>query len=209
MIGDECLPAIRHLDVSYPVVNGIIKNWNDMEQLWRYTFHNKLGISLDNSGKLEPKDMRIMLTEAPMNPKQNRQKMAEILFEKFDFSGIHCKTQAILALYSSGMLLNVFLCVVGRTSGLVVDSGDGVTHCIGIYEGYILDGVTSRLNIAGRHITRHFLDLLQSKGYSFNSSSDFELMRSLKEQYCYVSNNYEKEVQLANETTYVNKEYEV
>ena len=108
MIGDECLPAIRHLDVSYPVDNGIIKNWNDMEQLWRYTFHNKLGISLDNSGKLEPKDMRIMLTEAPMNPKQNRQKMAEILFEQFDFSGIHCKTPAILALYSSGMLLSVF-----------------------------------------------------------------------------------------------------
>jgi actin-related protein 2 len=94
MIGDEAA-ALRHgLEISYPLDNGIIRNWEDMEHLWNYTFNNKLGI--------EPRDHRIVLTEAPMNPAGNREKMLEIMFEKYGFKAVYVGVQAMLTLYAQG-----------------------------------------------------------------------------------------------------------
>ena len=129
-------------------------------------------------------DKRIMLTEAPLNPRENRRKMAEIMFEKFHFGGLQCKPQAMLTLYSRG-----------ASTGVVVESGDGVTH------------LTRRLNIAGRHVTRHLLSLLQQRGYALNATADFEVVREMKERLCYVAYNYEKEMKVADATTVLMSEY--
>lgn len=189
---------MRALNITYPIENGVITRWDDMEELWKYTFEKKMGIKLDSRGHIDPDNMRIMLTEAPLNPKDNRKKMAEIMFEKFGFGGIQCKPQAMLTLYSRG-----------ASTGVVVDSGDGVTHVMCVYDGFLLEHLTHRLNIAGRHVTRHLLHLLQQRGYALNATADFEVVREMKEKLCYVAYNYEKEIRLADETTVLVTDYQL
>lgn len=95
---------------------------------------------------------RCLLTEAPLNPLKNKEIMAEILFEKLKMAEFNIEPQAKLSLIAEG-----------RSSGIVLDSGDGVTHCIPIYENSILTHYIKRMGIAGRHITTKLIELLQLK----------------------------------------------
>ena len=97
----------------------------------------------------------------------------------------------------------------GLDTGAVLDSGDGVTHCIPVCQGFIQESCVKRLNVAGSHVTNHLIKLLMLRGYAFNSSADFELVREIKEKMCYVSINLEKERKLAQETTVLDKEYKL
>lgn len=94
---------------------------------------------------------------------KNREKMIEVMFEKYGFAGTYIAIKAVLTLYAQGLL-----------SGVVVDSGDGVTHICPVYEEYALPHLTRRLDIAGRDITRYLIKLLLLRGYAFNHSADFE-----------------------------------
>lgn len=95
---------------------------------------------------------RLLLTEAPLNPTRNKEIMAEIIFERLKISEFNIEPQAKLSLIAEG-----------RSSGIVLDSGDGVTHCIPIYENNILSHYIKRMGIAGRHITSKLIELLQLK----------------------------------------------
>ena len=185
MVGDEAADVRKYLDVKYPIENGIVQDWTDMEHLWNYTFENKLGFK-----DADCKGQRILLTEAPLNPKKNQKKFCEYMFETYNYDSLQVQTQAMLTLYAQGLL-----------TGVVLDSGDGVTHVVCVYEGYVQDHVTQRLNLAGRHVTRYLIRLLQLRGYSFNSTADFETVRQMKEDLCYVALDYKKEDKLALETT--------
>jgi centractin len=115
--------------------HGIVENWTDMENIWRHVY-NILGIL--------PADHPVLLTEAPLNPYSNREKAAEILFETFSVPGIFIAAQAVLSLYASG-----------ATTGVVLDVGDGVTHCVPVYEGFSLAHAVGRVDIGGRDVTEH------------------------------------------------------
>jgi len=193
MVGDEASAVRKYLDVKYPIENGIVQNWTDMEHLWNYTFEQKLGFK-----NADCKGQRILLTEAPLNPKKNQQKFCEYMFEKYNYDSLQVQTQAMLTLYAQGLL-----------TGVVLDSGDGVTHVVCVYEGYVQDHITQRLNLAGRHVTRYLIRLLQLRGYSFNSTADFETVRGIKEDLCYVALDYEKERKLALETTALMRKYKL
>ena len=65
MVGDEAAAVRKYLDVRYPIENGIVQDWTDMEHLWNYTFEDKLGFK-----NADCKGQRILLTEAPLNPKR-------------------------------------------------------------------------------------------------------------------------------------------
>jgi actin-related protein 2 len=121
MIGDEANPLRSYLEITYPMKEGKISNWEDMEHLWNYCFNNKLGLPEDKSDKY------ILLTEPALNPVKNREKMGEIMFEKFGFGGVLFEYQALLTLMSEGNI-----------TGLVLDAGDGVSHVIPVYEGLIM-----------------------------------------------------------------------
>ncbi|CAE7937836.1 arp2, partial [Symbiodinium sp. KB8] len=166
VVGDRAAELRKALEISYPLENGIVKNWDDMEHVWNYMFAEKL--------KADPSGQRILLTEAPMNPKANREKMMEIMFEKYNFSSAQVFLQAILSLYAEGL-----------GSGIVVDSGDGVTHVIAVDEGYYIPHLTQRLDVAGRHITRYLIKLMLLRGYAFNRSADFQTVQDIKEKFCY------------------------
>jgi len=137
-----------------------------------------------------------MLTEAPMNPQQNRRKMAEVMFEKYGFRSVYVAIQAVLTLYAQGLL-----------TGVVVDSGDGVTHIVPVYEGFALPHLTRRLDVAGRDVTRYLIKLLLLRGYVFNRTADFETVRQIKEKLCYVGYDLPLEKRLAQETTVLVENY--
>lgn len=191
MLGDEANPLRSMLEISYPIKEGIVENWDDMCALWEYAFVTKMGHKKETL-----KDHKILFTEAAMNPRKNRIKMGEIMFEQFGFGGILFEMQALLSMMAEG-----------NTTGLVFDSGDGVSHCIPIFEGIPLNDQIKRLNVAGRHVTDYLIKLLLLRGYAFNSSADFETVREIKEQLCYVSYDLKKDRKLAVETTVVDKEY--
>lgn len=98
---------------------------------------------------------------------------------------------------------------LGLRTGVVVDSGDGVTHIVPVYEGYTMTKNVSRLDIAGRDITRQLIKLLFLRGYSFNRTSDFETVRQIKEKLCYVGYDLEAEKKLALETTVLMESFTV
>lgn len=182
MCGDEADAVRFALDINYPVENGIVKNWENMVHLWDYTFYEKL--------KINPKDHKIMLTEAPLNPKENRKKTIQNMFEKYQFAGCHMSIQAMLVLYAQGLL-----------TGVVVDSGDGVTHVVPVFEGFVPQHLIRRLDVAGRHITSYLIKLLLLRGYSFNRTADFASVQQIKEKLCYVALDLNQERTLAQETT--------
>jgi len=187
MFGDEAAAVRQNLQITYPLENGIVKSWSDMELLWDYTFKDKLHI--------DPAGCSVLLTEPPMNPTANRKKMGEIMFEKFGLNRVYVAVQAVLVLYAQGIM-----------TGVVVDSGDGVTHIIPVYEGCDLPTV-KRLDVAGSDITRRLIELLLIRGYSFNRTADFETIRMLKEKFCYIGYDLEVENKLGTETTVLMQQY--
>jgi actin-related protein 2 len=190
MVGDEAAKLRSMLQITYPLENGIIRNWEEMEYIWDYTFQEKL--------KIDPSDTKILLTEPPLNPVNNRKKMLEVMFEKYNFSGVYVAIQAILTLYAQGLL-----------TGVVVDSGDGVTHVVPVYEGFALPHIVKRLDVAGRDITRYLIKLLLLRGYAFNRTADFETVRQMKEKLCYVGYDLDLENRLAQETTVLVQKYKL
>jgi actin-related protein 2 len=191
MFGDEANPHRALLNIEYPIAEGRVTNWDKYEQLWEYIFSKKLNLPMDNL-----KEHNILITEAAMNPTQNREKMAQILFEKFGFGGIYFESQALLSLMAEG-----------TNTGFVFDSGDGVSHVIPVVEGNVIPHAIRRTNVAGRHVTTYLNKLLNMRGYAFNSTADFEVVREIKEDLCYVSYDIKKERKLAKETTFVDKDY--
>ena len=163
------------LKLNYPIEHGVVNNWDDMEKIWGHVFTNELRVA--------PEEHNVMLTEAPMNPKENREKMAQIMFETFNVQKLYIAIQAVLALYSEG-----------KNTGMVGDSGDGVTHYVPIYEGYSLPHAISRIDLAGRDLTDYMMVLLTEIGMRFSTSSEKEITKSIKEKACYVALDYEEEL---------------
>jgi actin-related protein 2 len=94
MVGDEAAANRTYLQVTQPMEHGIVRNWEDMKHLWDYTFGEKL--------KVDVRGRKVLLTEPPMNPKANRQRMCQVMFEEYGFGGVYVAIQAVLTLYAQG-----------------------------------------------------------------------------------------------------------
>jgi len=174
-VGDEAQSKRGVLILHYPLEQGIVNNWEEMERIWHHAFYNEMRAS--------PEDQPVLLTEAPLNPKSNREKMITIMHESFGVPGSYIAIQAVLSLYSSG-----------RTTGCVLDSGDGVSHTVPIYEGYALPHAVNRLNLAGRDLTQWMMKLMTESGNSFTTSAEREIVRDIKEKTCFVALDFDNEV---------------
>uniref|UniRef100_A0A1D1XPY9 Actin-2 n=1 Tax=Anthurium amnicola TaxID=1678845 RepID=A0A1D1XPY9_9ARAE len=162
------------LKIKYPIEHGIVSDWDDMERIWKYIYEEEL--------KTASEEHPVLLTEAPLNPRNNRELAAQMFFETFNVPALFASIQAVLSLYSSG-----------RTTGIVLDSGDGVTHAVPVYEGFALPNAIRRVDIAGRDVTEYLQLLLRKAGYKFTTTAEKEVVRIIKEKTCYIASNLAKE----------------
>ena len=181
-VGDEVQCKRGVLALRHPIERGIVSNWEDMESIWRHTLYSELHAS--------PEEHPIFLTEPPLNPKLNREKMIEIMFETFNCPATFIVIQSVLSLYAAG-----------RTTGLVLDSGDDVTHIVPVYEGYPIPHAVESVGLAGRDVTDSLMRQLNSRGYPFYTAAEREIVRSVKEKMLYVkTDNWNEEIADNNET---------
>ncbi len=169
-IGKDCLKFLGILKLRYPVKNGIFENEQDILTIFKYIYQN---LEIDNE---EISEHPILITEPLLNPYSNREKIATALFENLSVPAIFFASQPILSLFSTS-----------NKSGIILESGEGVTQSCVVYEGYSIPNSYIRNNYGGKDVTEYFQTLLQRQGYSFSTTSEFEIVKKMKEDICFTS----------------------
>lgn len=189
-VGEEAQARRGILSLHYPVQHGVVTDWDGMEKIWHHAFYEEL--------RVDPRDRPVLVSEAPLNPKSNREKMWEVMFETFQAPSMLVETQAVLAMYA-----------VGRVTATVLVSGQGLTHVVPIYEGFAIPDAIIRQNLAGGDLTDYLKRTLTERGYSFSSSAPSEVVRGIKEKLCYVAVDFEKESRVGEAGSSVQRQYEL
>lgn len=184
-IGDEAVANSKTYDLHYPIKHGQIDNWDYMERFWEQSIFKYL--------RAEPEDHYVLLTEPPLNAPENRENTAEIMFESFNVQGLYIAVQAVLALAASWTSSKV---QERNLTGVVIDSGDGVTHTIPVADGYVIGSSIKHVPIAGRDITDFVLQLLRDRGETATIPSEDQrrTAEKIKEDYTYVCQDIVKEI---------------
>ena len=187
-IGDDAQRMRGVCKIKYPIANGIIEDFDDMKKIWTHTFYNEL--------RAAPSEIPVMITEANMKCKSNREQMCRIMFDDFNVPAMYIQTPAVLSIYAAG-----------RTTGIVVESGDDVTHAVPIFEGHQIPDTINKIELAGRDLTSYLIKFLKDDNYNFETSEERESVRDMKEKLCYVADDYEAEVKKATEDSTLKKIY--
>lgn len=190
-IGDEAISKRSILNLSYPIENGYITNWEDMEKLWHHVFYNEIRVS--------PDEQAVLLTEAPGNPGSYRERTTQIMFETFNVPALYIQCQPVLTLYT-----------YGKTTGTVIDSGESTTNILSVNEGSAISESFRRVELGGRDITSYLAKILSERGYGFSTSNEMECVRDIKEKLCYVAEgDFDKELEDSENNSSINKSYEM
>jgi len=181
--GDDALNQ-KSFQVYYPVRRGEVDNWTHMEKLWQHCIFRYL--------RVDPEDHYFCLTEPPLNPPENREFTAEVMFETFNVPGLYIAVQAVLALAASWRSKQV---KEKTLTGTVIDSGDGVTHVIPVAEGYVIGSSIKSMPLAGRTVTQFVQQLMRDRNEKVPPAQSLEVAKAIKEKFSYVCPDLVKEYQ--------------
>lgn len=187
MIGYDAYKTQYNSTIDFPIRHGIIDNWDHMEKYWSQCMYQYLHI--------DPEQHYVMLTEPPMNTPENREYTAEIMFETFNVPAMYIAVQAVLALCAALLTKADAHKQSANPSitGTVIDSGDGVTHILPVFDGYVIGSCIKHIPLAGRDITNFVLQMLRDRGEQIPPEMSLQVAQKIKEQYCYVCPDLVKE----------------
>ncbi len=189
-IGKEALSKKEQLNLDEPVKQGIITDMDAMEEIWSHLMNTEM--------RINPDSHKFFITEPPKNPKECREALTTKMFETYSVPKLYLAIQAVLSLYASG-----------KTTGTVVDCGDGISHTVPIYEGYAIPHAIQEITLAGRDLNNRLLQLLNEHGYSLSSSSEDFKINDIKENYCYVAQDFDAEMKQAQEQSSIQRSYKL
>ena len=167
-IGDEAMAKKGILKLNFPIDNGNIKDWESMKQIWAHIFANEV--------RLDPKECSVLLTDPDRDPKINKEKMAQVLFEEFKVPSLYITNPGILSLYSSGVV-----------TGVAVDCGDCLTLCVPGDQGMADPKAMSKKYFGGRILTHYLVQLLNEKENLFQTTGEEYTVKLIKEKACFVA----------------------
>lgn len=176
----------KEYTLHYPVQRGIIEH-DHMGEIWDHMIKK-----MDT----KPQQGNVLISDYPLNTKENKCKTAEVLFEQ-GVQSLAIMNSAALSLFSTG-----------RTTGLVIESGQGVTYAVPIFEGYALPHAIQTMELAGQDITQNLFDSLVSQGIDIDHNH-FEHVREIKEQMCEVAFDYEHALKSKDPLSDEQKSYEL
>ncbi|XP_006025069.3 actin-like [Alligator sinensis] len=156
------------------MTHGVVTDWDALEMLWHHIFYTELSVC--------PEELAVLVTDAPLSPTTNREKMAELLFENFEVPAMFVAHQSLLSVYS-----------YGRTKGLVIGSGYGTSYTAPVHDGYVLPHATYRLDVAGCALTDYLAKLMGECGNPFRED-ELELVSNIKEKCCYIPEDFHEEL---------------
>lgn len=199
--------------LTYPMANGLVNNWDQMEKYWNHSIYHYL--------KCDPENHYFVLTEPPMNPPENREAIAEIFFETFNVAGLYIGVQATFALLGVRCQISQNdidknknndtkedqIKAINSLTGMVVDSGDGVTHVVPICDGYVLGSNIKHIPIAGRKITKFMMEMIKDRGEKIRPEDLLYATVDAKEQYGYLCKDLVDEFVKYDEKVMINDMY--
>ncbi|XP_032250418.1 actin-like protein 9 [Phoca vitulina] len=161
------------LTLVQPVRNGIVVDWDAAELIWRHLLEHDLRVTTQ--------DQPLLFSDPPFSPTTNREKLVEVAFESLCSPAMYVASQSVLSVYAHG-----------RISGLVVDTGHGVTYTVPVFQGYNLPHATERLDLAGTHLTAFLAEMLLGSGLTLGQQ-DLDTVENIKHRHCYVAPDFLKE----------------
>jgi actin-related protein len=151
-------------------VGGVIRNIDSIKKILAHLMNNELRVA--------PEDHKILLTEPPNNPKKNREELIDLMFQEFRCPKLYLGNQSVLSLFATG-----------RTTGTVLDAGEGITHTVPIYEGYAIPHAIEEIPLSGRDLTAYLYEMLNKRDSTLigATTNDLEIVKSIKETMCIVA----------------------
>ncbi|KAJ3440640.1 actin-5c-related [Anaeramoeba flamelloides] len=172
-IGDQLSKSKTKLKLVFPIKRRGITEWQELEDLWDYTFKQKL--------EVEPENARLFLTEPPLETNENREKKCQVLFETFGINSLALNIQPVLSLYS-----------FSKQNGVVLEIGKSYSSTCCVFQGTVIPQTINRLHLGGKDITKYLIKLLngeKNEEKQLTLEKDWDLIRSIKEKMCFVSKN--------------------
>lgn len=198
-IGQKVQEQREMLDLAYPMEEGVIKDWDAIEKVWHHLFHQELDV--------HPNEHPMVFCEPHIHPKLSRERITQILFEKFTLPGLYFQSHGVLALYSTG-----------KTSGCVFDSGHCLSHVVPVLDGFAQVQNVARISMAGRDITNYLKNLLSDQLGSHSAGAtpagssispvDVCIARA-KEKFGYIATNYDQELSSCSQDGSLDKTFEL
>lgn len=183
LIGDKAIKSVEYKNLTFPIRNGYVNDWDALEFIWESIFTEEF--------KIDPSEHVVLLTEAALIPKNQREKMAQIMFEKFHFSGIVFELQVVLS-----------LSYIGKMTGIVCDSGETMTQIVPILDAYPLSASINSFYIGGNDVTNYLATLLKTQYPQLDNKIHREAIREMKEKSCYIALDLEQEAKIIQKADY-------